>query len=527
MKLAPASWEGYGRSILRIILAFTFSLHGYRHLFGLFPSSGGRRAAIPMALDALPPVAGYLEISGGLLLLLGLFTRLTTLVLCAELLAAYFYFAVPRGPWPIRNGGNEVLLYLLVFMYFAAQGGGAWSVDRFRSNRRNRTRANFQPAGVTLGAVGLAALALLATAPANAQPDKPLMVEDVFKNVQVLKGIPVNEFMTTMGFFSASLGFNCTGCHTTESLGNWEKYGDDIPVKRTARRMILMVNTINKDNFGGRRVVTCYSCHRGAGLPKAIPSLAEQYGSPPPEDPDEVEITRQASPAPTADQVLDKYLQALGGADRLARLTSFTAKGTYGGYDTDFLKVPLEVFAKASGQRTSIAHTPLGDSTTTFDGRTAWIAAWDKPVPLLALPPGPDLDGVKLDADLSFPGRIKQALSQWRTGFPLTAIDDHDVHVIQGTTAGGSRVKLFFDKESGLLVRMVRYAESAVGINPTQIDYADYRDVAGVKMPFHWTVTWTDGQSNIDLSEVQPNVPIDAVKFSRPPPAARPPVLSK
>src|SRR6202521_6302084 len=124
---------------------------------------------------------------------------------------------------------------------------------------------------IILPVIGIGVVCLVGDRPASGQaaPDpKPLMVEDVFKNVQVLKGIPVSEFMATMGFFSASLGFNCTGCHTTESLGSWEKYGDDIPVKRTARRMIQMVNTINKENFGGRRVVTCYSCHRGGGRPK-------------------------------------------------------------------------------------------------------------------------------------------------------------------------------------------------------------------------------------------------------------------
>lgn len=368
----------------------------------------------------------------------------------------------------------------------------------------------------------IAAAAVVAVAPAVSQEQKPLMAEDVFKNVQVLKGIPVNEFMDTMGFFSASLGFNCTNCHTGESLGNWAKYADDIPAKRTARRMIQMVNTINKENFGGRRMVTCYSCHRGGGRPKVIPSLLEQYSTPPPEDPNEVEIHGQIPGAPSVDQILDKYIQALGGPQRLAALTSFTAKGTYGGYDTDFLKVPLEVYAKAPGQKTTIAHTPIGNSTTTCDGRDGWIAAPDKPVPLMALPPGPDLDGLKLDAALLFPAGVKQALNNWRAGFPETSIGDRDVQVIQGTTAGGSRVKLFFDKQSGLLARVVRYANSVVGINPTQVDYSDYREVAGVKMPFHWTVTWTDGQSTTDLTEIQPNTAMDATRFARPAPAVRP-----
>ncbi len=131
------------------------------------------------------------------------------------------------------------------------------------------------------------------TSASNTQP----LAEDVFKNVQVLKGIPVSEFMATMGFFSASLGLNCVYCHVPESLEDWQKFADDVPRKRMARTMIQMVNTINKNNFGGRRVVTCYSCHHGNEHPKNIPSLAIQYGTPE-EDPNEIEIPTPAVQRP-------------------------------------------------------------------------------------------------------------------------------------------------------------------------------------------------------------------------------------
>jgi len=360
---------------------------------------------------------------------------------------------------------------------------------------------------------------LLAGAAANAQPasQKTLLAEDVFKNIQVLKGIPVGEFMDVMGFFSAALGSNCVHCHVDESLTHWEKFAEDVPRKRMARQMVLMMNAINKNNFGGRKVMTCYSCHRGDIRPEGVPSLLTQY-SLPIEDPNKVEIVPEAPTTPSADEILDKYVQALGGARRLAGLTSFTGKGTYEGYDSYEQKVPFEVFAKAPNQRTTIAHTQSGDTTTIFDGRAGWVAAVDKPVTLLPLSSG-DLDGARLEADLSFPGRIKQTLSQWRVGFPVTTIEDRLVRIVQGTGASGTRVKLFFDAESGLLVRVVRYSNTVVGIVPTQIDYSDYREVAGIKMPFHWTVTWTDGKSTIDLSDVQPNVPIDASKFAQPAPA--------
>src|SRR5260370_42653589 len=127
---------------------------------------------------------------------------------------------------------------------------------------------------------------VLGIRPMAGQEPKPQMAEDVFKNIQVLKGMSVNEFMETMGFFSASTLLNCTDCHTKESSGNWQNYADDTALKRTARRMVVMMQTINKSFFGGRRVITCYSCHRGDERPRPIPNLTEMYSTPPQQEPD-------------------------------------------------------------------------------------------------------------------------------------------------------------------------------------------------------------------------------------------------
>src|SRR5260370_5875110 len=255
-----------------------------------------------------------------------------------------------------------------------------------------------------LSYVAAASAYVLCVGPASAQvgsDQKPQVAEDVFKNVQVLKGISVDEFLATMGFFSASLGLNCTDCHISESSGDWARYADDTGLKRMARVMVQMVNNLNKGNFGARRAVTCYTCHRGTTNPKAIPSLADQYSAPPPDAPHETDIPTSAPATPSTDQILDRYIQALGGSQRLAALTSFAAQGTYQGFDTDLGEVPVEVFAKAPGQRTTIVHMLLGATTRTFDGRSGCITAAAKPVPLLTLT-GKDLDGLKLDADLSF-----------------------------------------------------------------------------------------------------------------------------
>lgn len=361
-------------------------------------------------------------------------------------------------------------------------------------------------------------------APPKASPkpsaQKPLMSEQVFKNVRVLKGIPVDEFMGTMGFFSASLSLNCTDCHSKAANGDWARYADDTPLKETARKMVLMVRSLNQNSFGGTQTITCYSCHRSNNRSKNIPSLTEQYGTPT-EDPNDVESHPQAitRDAPTTDQILDRYINALGGAQNLAKLTSFVGKGTYSGFDTGDEKVPLEVYAKAPDQHTTIIHAPVGggltkDGTTSFDGHAGWVNAAHTLVPMLSLTGG-NLEGAKVDAVLSFPAGVKAALTNWRAGFPETRIGDRDVQVIEGNM-GSSGVKLYFDKQTGLLVRQLRYARTAVGLNPTQTDYSDYRDVAGVKLPFKWIVSWTDGQSTFEMDSIQPNVAIDASKFGMP-----------
>jgi photosynthetic reaction center cytochrome c subunit len=370
------------------------------------------------------------------------------------------------------------------------------------------------------------ALWLLNTASASGQvaPAKQLMSEQAFKNVTVLKGIPVDEFMNTMGFISASTNYNCTDCHVESRVeGDWSAYAQETPRKAIARRMILMVQDINKSNFGGARVVTCYTCHRNIqGAPKITPSLAEQYGEPPTPDPNEVEVRRQAPEAPSADQVFDKYLQAVGGAQKAAGITSIVFKGTYQGYAEP--KANVDIYVKAPNQRAMIVHTDAGDRTTTFDGTNGWMAApaMDKPFPVIAYTGG-DLDAVRLDAVLSFPAGIKQAVTKPVVG--MTSIDDKDVVVVQGAANGGrSSVKLYFDKQSGFLVRQVSFADTIIGRVPTQVDYSDYRDVAraGIKLPFHIITTWTDGRSDVLLTSAETNVAIDSARFNQPRPPAPP-----
>lgn len=338
--------------------------------------------------------------------------------------------------------------------------------------------------------------------------------EQVFKNVQSLKGIPADEFMSTMGFFSASLGISCSDCHTAESGGNWEKYADDTDRKRRTRGMIAMVNTMNKSFFAGRRVLTCYTCHRGSTSPEITPDLTQFYANLRYREPDKMVQPFPNGPEPA--EILDQYLKAIGGEQKAAALTSIAAKGTFQTYGIP-TKYALELFAKAPAQHTMIVHKLAGgELIDTFDGRDAWIMQPSQLTPLPVMErTGGEVDGVKLTAMLTFPAQIKKLLTEWRVGAPAV-IDDRDMTLVQGTMNGKFPVNLYFDDETHLLMRTVTYADSPVGLAPMEVDYADYRELAGVKVPYKMTITWLDGRSIILLTEVQANVAIDASKFARP-----------
>ena len=142
------------------------------------------------------------------------------------------------------------------------------------------------------------------------------------------------------------------------------------------------------------------------------------------------------------------------------------------------------------------------------------------PIPVVTLTAA-ELAGARLDATLAFPGQIKDLLKGWRTGFPAVMIGNHEVEVVQGDNDDNTPVRFYFDKQSGLLLRQVRFTNTVVGFNPVQIDYSDYRDVAGVKIPFKSTTTWTDGQSILQLQDVRANVSVDQDKFAKPGKPAR------
>jgi photosynthetic reaction center cytochrome c subunit len=335
--------------------------------------------------------------------------------------------------------------------------------------------------------------------------------EQQFKNIQVLKGVPADQIFPTMQFIAASLGVECEFCHVPPDFDK-----DDKKPKQTARKMMEMMIAINADDFDRHREVTCYTCHRGNAKPVAIPPVMteeEMASMAAPHKPGDAEKSAKG-PLPTAEQLLDKYVQAAGGAGAIDKVTSRVMKGTI---DVGGKSLPIDIYCKDPEKRISFTHMPEGENVTAFNGHEGWLGVPGRPLREMH---GNDLDGAAIDADLHLATHLKQMFSALRV--PATEkIGDHETYLVVGEREGKPPVQLYFDEQSGLLVRMERFGETVLGQMPTEIDYADYRDAEGVKIPFQWTLARPGGRFTIQVSEVKENVPVDDAKFVKP--AAAPP----
>jgi photosynthetic reaction center cytochrome c subunit len=335
--------------------------------------------------------------------------------------------------------------------------------------------------------------------------------EEQYKNIQVLKGIPADQLIPGMQFITASLGVECQFCHVE---GAFEK--DDKKPKQTARKMMEMMFAINKDNFEGHREVTCYSCHRGSTDPVGTPAVMTEEPKPATGSATEAsenhneDADAKGTSGASADPLLEKYLHAVGGAAAVEKITSRVMKGTISFGDRN---VPIDIYSKDPDKRISFTHTPDGDSVTAFDGHEGWLGFPGRPVREMH---GPDIDAAAMDADLHFPTHLKGMFSETQVR-GTEKIGDHDAVLVIGKREGKPPLRLYFDVQSGLLVRLVRYGETPLGRMPTQIDYADYREAGGVKIPYRWTLARPSGRFTIQVSEVTQNVPVDDLKFAKPP----------
>ena len=333
--------------------------------------------------------------------------------------------------------------------------------------------------------------------------------EQAYKNIKVLTGTPAEQLAPAMHLIRAALGVDCEFCHEEA-----DRSADTKKPKDTARKMIQMMMDLNKNSFNGRQLVTCDTCHRGSPDPENTPVLPVL---------DTVEMPQV--PLPSVDQILAKYVEALGGEQAIRKVTSRVITGTQyipsgpgGG-----IPVPaaIERDIKAPNMLVNIYKTPTYTISDGFDGNTAWTQ---------------DLRG-----RVSEPGKLEQMRTKRSMDFyePLglkseymqmqvrgvERVNDRDAYVVVGRPQGDSPERLYFDTQTGLLLRRSSALPTPLGNIPLDVNYADYRDTGnGAKFPYLITMDPANGDTvltvstTIRVTKVQDNAPIDNSKFAKPAP---------
>ena len=402
----------------------------------------------------------------------------------------------------MTNSRLVLLLGLVVVAAVAAHAGKSANGNAIIANSSESARTTYAP-----------------------QDDKP--AEQVNKNIQVLKGLPNSQLLTVMHFMRTSLGVRCDYCHIAENGKYWM---DDKPPKQIARRMIQMVSEINKANFGGQPVVTCNTCHRGQTKPIAVPAIGQgAFANTTREDPG----TKPPDPLPTVDQVLDRYHQAIGGQAAAQKITTRVSKISWlrpklvnGGTPNAAMIArgdtwPMEIYQKAPNKYLAVITSPNGIISQGFNGATGWVKNAQGQREMT----GAEISRVARQADLLGDFKLKDQYSQMSvTG--KEKIDEREVYVVDAQPTPGARAplpapgnrteKLFFDIQSGLLVRRTVLTATALGFDPEQADFKDYTEVDGVKLPFTVILSYLDDAhygTTRKYIDVKHNVPIDDAKF--------------
>jgi outer membrane lipoprotein-sorting protein len=407
-----------------------------------------------------------------------------------------------------------------------------------KTNVPERATISFAATDSTLGhrtRLSLAALPGRHAFQQTATTEKPAekTIEQAEKNIKVLNGIPQSQLIPMMNLMAASLGVRCNYCHVNNA-GQWDFASDEKKEKGTAREMIAMTMNINKTQFKGRTEVACYTCHKGRSSPLSVPALPLPAPPPRPQGgpggaarpggaagAPGAPATASATPAtaqPTADDILSKYIVAVGGQAAIDKLKTRTLKGTYAAASGE--SAGFDVDQAAPDKFHMAISLPNGKMERVFDG----AAGWEKG------PRGVNDLGGQILADMksvfTLFSNLKLKEQFTRMSVRKDKLNDRDVFMIAATRADGGRERLYFDAETGLLLRRSSSLQTPIGAVPQETNFEDYRDVDGVKVPFTVSVLTVDQGSTatIKYSEIKNNAPVDDSVFSRPPapPPARP-----
>ncbi len=415
---------------------------------------------------------------------------------------------------PFRNtySGQTMKLNILRLLVVALVCASAVLV--ITNVRAQKTAPAQAELAVSLSSLGIA---VPVQTPATAAPQEKT-VEQTHKNIQVLKGLPDSQLGTVMNFIAVSMGRRCDFCHVNNA-GTWNWESDDKPEKLTARKMMTMTLALNKDNFKGSPTVSCYTCHRGRSTPQGIPSFPLPTPPPPRQQPPAQAAPGQPAaaptptpaPPPTSDQILAKYVEALGGQAAIDKMKTLVMKGAYTGVNG--MALPYEVDLAAPDKFYINVTAQQGTIERGFDGKAGWQKS---PQGVIELD-NPVLDDLKSVFLLYRNIKLKEQFTQMRFG-GRDKIGDRNVLVVNGRTTDNHRERLYFDAETGLLLRRISYTETPIGVIPNQIDFEDYRDVDGVKIPFTVKVSSVEPGlvSTRKYTEIKLNAPVDDAKFKMP-----------
>lgn len=355
----------------------------------------------------------------------------------------------------------------------------------------------------------------------NAQGSKgDLPVEQTRKNIQVLKGLPESQLFPLMNFVSVSLGVRCAFCHVqgakdpTTGHDTWIWESDDKPAKRTARSMMRMTMDLNKNyaaDFRGNNI-TCFTCHQGHNDPIGLPPLPLTASGHEPPSPGGAGAPTPRPTPPTPEQILDKYTQAIGGRDAAAKLQTRVMRGLV---EQSQGRMPaIEITMKGS-DKLLVVITAQDHSVTTqsFNGSKGWSK---NSRGMRELTPD-EVAQFRRAAELYNVVGVTQPASDFRFG-GRRQVGDHEAYVLRGKAPDGRAERLYFDTQTGLLLRKQFVMETMLVPIPEQIDYEDYRDVDGVKLPFTIRVSNIDtfNSSTRKFTEVKGNVPVDDSLFNMP-----------
>ena len=347
------------------------------------------------------------------------------------------------------------------------------------------------------GVLSIVLLASWETRTAHTQSlpaDKP--VEQVRKNIQVLRGLPDSQLFLVMNFVGDSLGVNCDYCHvrgdknsqTGEYDWFWEK--DDKPMKLVGREQMRMTLDLNRNNFKDEPVVTCYTCHRGSLRPERMAPL-------PPHDyfGEALKIwERPAASAPTkntlpnAEQIVAKYLSAVGANRQDVLSKTIVMKGAIERIDRAKASGPIEIMFKQPNKARLTEPTANGVSTRGTNG----TVAWSQTAKGVTVAPPERVKASVASIALFNPVKLPDSLSQTTaTGASARAtvsgivrVNDRDTYLVTIEDSARQSTQLFFDVETGLLLRRVNVTNTMLGPLNVEWDFSDYRDVSGLRLPF-------------------------------------------